>query len=99
MKIHTLILALLVAAGLGLDACGGGSTDEGSGSGVVRGLDAEAGRITLEHGEIPGLMKPMTMAFDVADPDLLDGLEEGDRVEFEVRYADGRYTVTTIESR
>jgi protein SCO1/2 len=63
-------------------ACGG-SGDEGyEGGGVVRGLRADEAQITIEHHEIEGLMPAMTMSFDVAAPALLDGLAEGDYVEF-----------------
>jgi Cu/Ag efflux protein CusF len=86
-----------VALGLALGACGG--DPEGSGKGIVRGVDREQGRVTLEHGEIPGMMKAMTMTFEVSEPSVLDGVEDGERVEFRVRYADGTYTVVSIEPR
>jgi Cu/Ag efflux protein CusF len=85
-----------LAAGLVLAACGGAS--EGEGRGVVRGVDAGKSQVTLEHGEIPGMMKAMTMTFDVEDPALLSGLEKGDQVGFRLRYADGSYTVIAIDA-
>jgi Cu/Ag efflux protein CusF len=95
MKAIRIGILVLVAALVG---CGGGAV-EGSGSGVVRGVDGANAMVTLEHGDIPGVMKAMTMTFAVADPSLLQGLEVGGEVDFRVRYADGRYTVTEIESR
>lgn len=88
----------LLAAAIAAAACGGGS-DSGQGSGVVRGIDTANAQITLEHGDIPGLMKAMTMTFAVADPQLLEGVEVGNEVDFRVRYADGKYTVTEIDPR
>ena len=89
--------ALAASFLLGLAACGGAS--EGEGSGIVRGLDREQSRVTIEHGEIPGLMKAMTMTFDVAPSELLEGVDVGDAVTFDLRYAEGRYTVVGIEER
>jgi Cu(I)/Ag(I) efflux system periplasmic protein CusF len=38
--------------------------------------------LTIKHGDIKGLMSPMTMAFAVASPALVQGLVPGDRVRF-----------------
>lgn len=92
------VAGCLLAAAIAVTACGGGS-DSGQGSGVVRGIDTANAQITLEHGDIPGLMKAMTMTFEVADPTLLEGVEVGSEVDFRVRYADGKYTVTEIDPR
>jgi hypothetical protein len=35
----------------------------------------------------------------VRSPDLLEGVDVGDRVRFDLTYADGEYTVTDIEER
>ena len=88
----------VLAAVIAVTACGGGS-DSGQGSGVVRGIDTENAQITLEHGDIPGLMKAMTMTFDVADRKLLEGVEVGDEVNFRLRDADGKYAVIEIDPR
>jgi len=90
-----ILSAVLVAAHV---ACGGSAT-EGSGTGVVRGVDAAHATVTLEHGDIPGVMKAMTMTFEVTDRELLEGVDVGEEVDFHVRYADGKYTVTEIDSR
>jgi Cu/Ag efflux protein CusF len=79
-------------------ACGSGGA-EGAGAGTVRGIDRANATVTLEHGDIPGLMKAMTMTFEVADPKLLDAVEVGNEVDFRVRYADGKYTVTDVDPR
>ncbi|TVQ94101.1 MAG: hypothetical protein EA397_03040 [Deltaproteobacteria bacterium] len=36
--------------------------------------------VVIQHEEIPGLMRPMTMPFTVRNPKLLQGLKPGDRV-------------------
>ncbi|MBO9708873.1 MAG: copper-binding protein [Caulobacter sp.] len=54
--------------------------------GVVRALDAKAGKLTLAHEAIPALKwPPMTMAFKVADPELLNGLTVGKKVRFKLQ--------------
>lgn len=53
---------------------------------------------TLRHGPIRNLDMPaMTMVFRVAQGQLLDGLNAGNRVRFETDRIDGVYTVTRIE--
>ncbi len=85
-----LLVLLLALPALG---CGGGS--EAESRGVVMSVDAAKGEVTLDHEDIPGLMKAMKMTFQ-ADPALLTGVEAGQRVEFRVRYEDGRYELTAI---
>ena len=95
-RLHTSITGLLLTLGIALAACG---SSEGSGHGVVRGVDREHAQVTLEHGDIEGVMKGMTMTFAVEDPQLLEGLETGEAVDFRVLYRDGGYVVTSIEPR
>jgi Cu/Ag efflux protein CusF len=65
---------------------------------VVVSVDPAQGEITLEHGDIPGLMKGMTMTFH-AEPALLAGVVTGQEVDFRARPEAGRYLVTAIEAR
>ena len=66
--------------------------------GEVRKVDKEAGKLTLRHGRIESLdMPPMTMVFRAADPKLLDGLKEGDKVRFAADRVNGAITVMRIE--
>ena len=88
-------LALGASAALAL-ACGGGNANEGDGTGRVRALGAGGSTVTLEHGDIPGLMRAMTMEFAVAKPELLAGVEVGDTVEFHLVHAGGAYTITEL---
>jgi Cu(I)/Ag(I) efflux system protein CusF len=67
--------------------------------GEVRKIDKAQGKLTLRHGPITNLGMPgMTMVFHVADPKLLDGLKEGDKVRFEADKINGTYTVMAIET-
>jgi protein SCO1 len=87
---------LAVAAAIALLACGGGDTYDASG--VVRAVRAEERQVTIEHGEIKGLMPAMTMSFDVADPALLAGLAPGRYVEFQILRRDDRFEIVALEA-
>lgn len=66
-------------------------------SGEVTKVDKSNARITLKHGEIKSLdMPPMTMAYRVRPPGLLEGVAVGDRVRFTAERIDGQYTVTAL---
>ena len=90
-------LVILAAFVLALPACSGGGGDH-AGHGVVVAVDAAKGEVTLDHEDIPGLMKGMTMTFP-ADSKLLAGVEAGQEVDFRVREEGGRYEVTAIVRR
>jgi protein SCO1/2 len=68
------------------------------GSGIVRELRPDRGQAVIEHGDIPGLMGAMTMAFEVPDPKLLEGLQSGQLVDFELEYNDGHYQIIKISA-
>lgn len=65
--------------------------------GTVEKIDAEAGKLTLRHGEIKSIdMPPMKTAFRVADPKWLQTLQVGDKVKFDAAKVNGQFTVTAI---
>jgi len=99
MRIRTIgsSAVLLVVWLLGLAACDGGpASQSGTTRGVVVGVDRAAGEITLDHEAVPGLMEAMKMPFPVSDPQILEGVEPGQQVEFDVEYRGGMFTVTAI---
>lgn len=66
--------------------------------GEVRKVDREQSKLTLRHGPLENLgMPPMTMVFKAADPKLLDGLKEGDKVKFTAEKVNGAFAVTAIQ--
>lgn len=66
--------------------------------GEIRRVDRSAAKLTIRHGEIPGLdMPPMTMVFQVKDASLIDKVKAGDRVRFRVEKSGVTYVVTEIE--
>ena len=65
---------------------GQGQTRAVESSGVVKAIDPQAQKITLAHDPIEALNWPvMKMAFKVADPLLLEGIDVGDKVHFELQ--------------
>ena len=66
-------------------------------AGVVRGVMPEVGVMVLSHGDMPGYMRPMTMGFKVASPQLYEGLEVGDEVRFTLRGQPPRVAIVSIE--
>jgi Cu(I)/Ag(I) efflux system periplasmic protein CusF len=75
------------------------STEQVLSVGRVVKVEADAGRITIEHRPIWRLyMEVMTMTFKVHDPAMLTGLTPGDRIRFKVDRAGDGFVVTTIEN-
>lgn len=69
-----------------------------SADGVVRKVDAEAGRVVIKHGEWTGMhMGAMTMAFKVRPVSLLDGLKVSDKVHFAIAQEGNDFVITAIE--
>jgi Cu/Ag efflux protein CusF len=52
--------------------------------GTIAAVDPEKGTVTIDHGEIKGLMPPMKMAFPVQSRELLQGISPGDQVTFQL---------------
>ena len=85
---HTLTALALSATALWAQAA----------EGEIKKIDKAQAKVTLKHGEIKNLdMPPMTMAFKAKPAQLLDGLNEGDRVNFTADKVDGQYVVTQIQ--
>jgi Cu/Ag efflux protein CusF len=54
--------------------------------GVVKQIDNAAGTVVLDHEPIPALnWESMVMEFKVEDPGILDGIEPGDAVRFDLK--------------
>ncbi|HET6576533.1 MAG TPA: copper-binding protein [Fimbriiglobus sp.] len=66
-------------------------------TGKVVSLDPEDKLVELDHKDIPGLMKAMTMKFPVADAKLLAGLKPGDAVRGKLTAKSGEYVITALE--
>ena len=70
-----------------------------SGEGTVTAVDAEEGKITIDHGPIPAVDWPaMRMAFE-ADEALRQQIAVGDEVAFEFRTTEGGGQITSITKK
>ena len=66
--------------------------------GEIRKVDKDAKKITIKHGELKSLeMPPMTMVFQVKDPEMIDQIKQGDKVSFIAEKIGGKFTVTQIQ--
>lgn len=66
------------------------------GQGTVVAIDLQKGMVTLDHGEITGLMPPMVMEFVVDSRDALEGLRPGDMVSFTLRPRGLTFTIADM---
>jgi protein SCO1/2 len=67
--------------------------------GKVIAVDAERHAVTLDHEDIPGLMKAMEMKFRVEDPSLLEGIQAGDQIQGRLKKGESGYVLTHLEKR
>ena len=68
--------------------------------GVVKKIDAGAGKITLTSGPIKSLdmdEDDMTMVFRVNDPAMLKQVKVGDKVQFEAGRVNGEIAITSFQ--
>ncbi len=69
-------------------------------AGEVKKIDKPAGRITLKHAEIKVFDMPgLTGAYKVRDPAMLDKVQVGDHVTFNLDRIDSVYTITKIDKQ
>jgi protein SCO1/2 len=55
--------------------------------------------VTLDHEDVPGLMKGMKMEFPVNDAKFLEGLQVGDQVHGKLQVESGKYLITDLKKR
>lgn len=65
--------------------------------GRVESVDPEQGTVTIDHEDILGLMKAMTMAFETANPGIAERVSPGQAVDFRLEQEGSRWVVTEIE--
>lgn len=65
--------------------------------GEIRKVDIAARKLTVKHGPIENLGMPgMTMAFNVADPEILAAVQPGDHVRMRVERIGGFLTIVSL---
>ncbi|MEH6662909.1 MAG: copper-binding protein [Parasphingorhabdus sp.] len=76
-----------------------GEVKNANGIGIVTAVDADGGKITLDHEAIPSVGWPaMTMGFSV-NSELLKSVAVGDKVEFDISVHGNAAQVTAIGKR
>ena len=103
---NTLWLALLILT-LALAGCKGeghgtpkaGGEGEYDVRGKVVAVDRAKPAVTLDHEDIPGLMKAMQMEFAVEDARLLEGVKVGDEVQGRLKKSESGYVLTQLDKR
>ncbi len=80
-----------------LIGCGLKSEDTYGVTGIVHEVDASHLQLQIEHDDIPGFMPAMTMNFDVASKKLMQGIEPGMHVKFELERSATSLRITAIE--
>lgn len=66
-------------------------------TGVVKIVDTDAGKITIDHEEIPGYMGAMEMNEKVSDAKMVENLKAGDKIEFELQRTNANLLITQIK--
>jgi Cu(I)/Ag(I) efflux system protein CusF len=97
MKFNKLAVATLA---LSIFASLAASAQDAMVKGVVKKIDAGAGKITLTSGPIKSLDMDddnMTMVFRVKDPAMLKQVKVGDKVQFEAEQATAGITITQLQ--
>lgn len=75
---------------------GGATEQQYEITGDVVAIDPDAKTVTLDHEDIPGLMKGMEMEFTVKDPAILQGVQAGDHVQGRLVTKEGTYVITDL---
>lgn len=96
---HSLLSRLLLACALAFPLLAQAQTPPPQVQGEIRKVDAEGGKLTIRHGDIPNLDMPgMTMVFKAA-PALVARARAGEKIVFTADRIDGALTITTLEER
>lgn len=91
------ISVLVLVLGLGLGGPVSAATTFAADGRVVA-VDLVRSAVTLEHGEIPGLLPAARSEFPVASSGLLAGVRAGERVRFTLTAADESHGLLTVAS-
>jgi protein SCO1/2 len=107
MKTCQTVWLLVIGLSLTFIGCkdGGGDKSKDAGGkeydvrGKVMAVNPAKPGVTLDHEDIPGLMKAMKMEFAVEDAKLLEGIKAGDHVQGRLKKAESGYVITRLEKR
>ncbi len=107
MKVSNMLWLVVLGWSLVLAGCKGDGTGTPKAAadnqydvrGKVVAMSPSKPAVTLDHEDIPGLMRAMQMEFAVEDAKLLDGIKVGDRVQGRLKKAESGYLITRLEKR
>jgi Cu/Ag efflux protein CusF len=68
-------------------------------NGKVVAIDTDHKTVTLDHEDIPGLMKGMEMRFKVENPQVLEGIAVGDQVSGQLEVQSGDHIIKELNKR
>lgn len=54
--------------------------------GVVKSIPPNKKQIVVDHGEIPGFMRAMTMPFNLPDSNMVNGIKPNDSISMTIQY-------------
>jgi mono/diheme cytochrome c family protein len=64
--------------------------------GVIKSIDTDASKITVDHEEIPGYMRAMEATVGVSDAKMLETVKIGDKIEFELERTASNVVITKL---
>jgi len=64
--------------------------------GVIKKIDTENGKLTVDHEDITGYMSAMEMTEPVKDKAMLDTLKTGDKIDFEIERTGSKIVFTKL---
>jgi Cu/Ag efflux protein CusF len=82
-----------------LSGCGGDPERVYEFKGRVVSIDGGGTTATIDHEDIPGLMRAMKRPFTAEDPRFLEGLVPGMPVEGKIKIVSGRYVLTELKRK
>jgi Cu(I)/Ag(I) efflux system membrane fusion protein len=96
---HQFAMGANPMAGMNMDAGNEKSKSSGEGTGIVRSIDKTKQTITIDHGNLPGVMSAMTMGYKVSNPAILKKTKNGDHIKFILSHSEsGEYVITSIKA-
>jgi Cu/Ag efflux protein CusF len=93
------VLLAISVLWLGVSGCGTEEERIYDFKGHVVSLDRGGNTVTIDHEEIPGLMRAMKMPFRADDPKLLEGLVPGMPVEGKLKVVAGKYVLIELKRK
>jgi Cu/Ag efflux protein CusF len=90
-------LVLLGCKGDGTGTPKPGADNQYDVRGKVVAVNPTKSAVTLDHEDIPGLMKAMQMEFAVEDAKQLEGIKVGDQVQGRLKKGESGYVITRLE--